>query len=165
MHYAVSTMLCYSGQWINALQHGWFQGNLRCFGANLDMSYNMRCCAIFGAKIFIRAILYAFSNSAFTIRAPVGANKDIIASNCNCTTRIQPSSFASASIDLSSQLFCHSRTLDQYLGERISAKLYILNQVCLKSYQPTAWCIASFRDIIQPSVYRLISNKDFNYIL
>ena len=45
------------------LELGLFQGNLRCFAVNWNMSQNMRFCAIFGAKIFIRAILYIFSIS------------------------------------------------------------------------------------------------------
>ena len=49
---------------INTLLLGLFQGNLRKFGANWNMSRNTRFLCYFFAKIFIRAILYAFSISA-----------------------------------------------------------------------------------------------------
>ena len=48
---------------MNTLQLGLIQGNIRCFGANCNMSRNTRFLCFFFAKIFIRAIFHAFSIS------------------------------------------------------------------------------------------------------
>ena len=56
-----------------------FQGNLRCFGKKWNMLRNTRFCAIFWAKIFICAILYAFSIS---VAVSTAKSKPQISTKC-----------------------------------------------------------------------------------
>ena len=55
---------------MNTLQLGLIQGNIRCFGANCNMSRNTHFFVLFlFAKIFICAIFHAFSISGLMYRA------------------------------------------------------------------------------------------------